>query len=102
MNKFYNSEQVLGKDGPIANCLENYEVRTEQLQMVKAIEKTGKVDHKLCISYSGANPLMAHLLKDRELKEKFSFETIINTAAVDDHGNYSCNLCLKVCRLNNR
>jgi epoxyqueuosine reductase QueG len=69
---------------------------------VNAIEKTGKVDHNVCIRYSGANPLMAHLLGDREIKEKFSFETILNTVGVDDHGSYLCNSCVKVCPLNRK
>jgi len=50
----------------------------------------------------GANPLMVHLLKDQKVKEKFSFETILNTVAVDDHGSYSYLQCLKACPLNKR
>lgn len=69
---------------------------------VNAINKTGKVDHNLCIRYSGSNPLMALALGDRSVKEKFSFETIINTVGVDDHGSYLCLECLKACPLNNR
>lgn len=65
-----------------------------------AIEKTGKVDHNLCIRYSSANPLLAHLLRDQAVKERFSFETMVNTVAVDDHGSYLCFQCLKVCPLN--
>ena len=68
---------------------------------VDAIEDTGKVDHNACIRHSGANPLMAHLLEDQKVKERFSFDTIVNTAGVDDHGTYSCHKCLKVCPLNN-
>lgn len=67
---------------------------------VHAIGKTGKVDHNSCIRYSGANPLLAHLLKDPEVKEKFSFETMLNTVGVDDHGSYTCFNCLRVCPLN--
>jgi epoxyqueuosine reductase QueG len=67
---------------------------------VNAIAETGKVDHNLCIRYSGANPLLTHLLEDPAAKEKFSFETIVNTVGVDDHGAYTCNSCLKVCPLN--
>jgi len=67
-----------------------------------AIGKTGKVDHNLCMRYSGANPLLAHLLEDRAVREKFSFETLLNTVAVDDHGSYLCFKCLKVCPLNRR
>jgi epoxyqueuosine reductase QueG len=69
---------------------------------VNAIKKTGKVDHNLCIRYSGANPLMALVLGDRNVKEKFSFETIVNTVGVDDHGSYLCLECLKACPLNKR
>jgi epoxyqueuosine reductase QueG len=69
---------------------------------VDAIQKTGKVDHDLCIRYSGANPLMTHLLADQKMKENFTFETILNTVGVDDHGSYKCNTCIKVCPLNYR
>jgi len=69
---------------------------------VEAIGETGKVDHNLCIRYSGANPLMAHLLRDEKMKERFSFETIVNTVGVDDHGSYLCFKCLKVCPLNKK
>ena len=43
---------------------------------------------------------MAHLVKDREVRERYSFETLLNTVAVDDHGSYLCIECLKVCPLN--
>jgi epoxyqueuosine reductase QueG len=69
---------------------------------VQAIEQTGNVDHNACIRYLGDNPLMSQLLSDKKMKERFSFETIVNTVGVDDHGTYSCNECLKVCPLNNR
>ncbi len=67
---------------------------------VNAISKSGKVDHDICIRYSGANPLLAHLLSDPDIKQKFSFETILNTVGVDDHGTYTCNNCMKACPLN--
>ncbi len=67
---------------------------------VKAIAKNGKVDHNLCIRYSGANPLLAHLLADREMKTRFGFETLLNTVSVDDHGMYTCSKCLESCPLN--
>jgi epoxyqueuosine reductase len=67
---------------------------------VNAISESGKVDHDICIRYSGANPLLAHLLADPNIKQKFSFETILNTVGVDDHGTYTCNNCMKVCPLN--
>jgi epoxyqueuosine reductase QueG len=67
---------------------------------VNAISQTGKVDHHLCIRYSGVNPLLTHLLADPHSKQKFSFETILNTVGVDDHGAYTCNNCMKVCPLN--
>ena len=69
---------------------------------VEAIERTGKVDHNRRIRYSGANPLMAHLLGDEKVKQGFSFETIVNTVGVDDHGSYLCFKCLKVCPLNKK
>ncbi len=68
---------------------------------VNAIEQTGNVDHNACIRHLGDNPLMSHLLSDQKIKEKFPFETIVNTVGVDDHGTYSCNECMKVCPLNN-
>lgn len=67
---------------------------------VKAISETGKVSHSLCIRHSGANPLLMHLLRDQDAKEKFSFETLLNTVGVDDHGTYSCFRCVEVCPLN--
>jgi epoxyqueuosine reductase QueG len=67
---------------------------------VNAIGTTGRVDHDICIRYSGANPLLAHLLADSGIKQKFSFETILNTVGVDDHGTYTCNKCMIVCPLN--
>jgi hypothetical protein len=41
-----------------------------------------------------------HLLRDQDAKEKFSFETLLNTVGVDDHGTYSCFRCVEVCPLN--
>lgn len=67
---------------------------------VQAIKRTGRVDHNLCIRHSGANPLLAHLLSDPSTKEKFPFDTILNTVAVDDHGSYTCFECVRVCPLN--
>jgi epoxyqueuosine reductase len=65
-----------------------------------AIDQSGKVSHNACIRHSGANPLLALVLKDSALKDKFSFETIVNTVGVDDHGTYTCFKCLEVCPLN--
>ena len=65
-----------------------------------AIAETGNVDHNLCIRHSGANPLLAHVLGDTGTREKFSFETVLNTVAVDDHGSYTCFECVRVCPLN--
>jgi epoxyqueuosine reductase QueG len=69
---------------------------------VDAIEKTGKVNHNECIRLSTSNPLLAHLAKDRDTKQSFSFEALLNTVAIDDHARYLCFKCLKVCPLNNR
>jgi epoxyqueuosine reductase QueG len=69
---------------------------------VKAIEKTGKVNHGVCMSYANSNPLLAHLLGDKSWKEKFSFETLMNTVGVDDHSSYSCYECLKARSLNKK
>ncbi len=67
---------------------------------VGAIDLTGRVDHKLCIRHSGANPLLANLLADRAIRDRFGFETLLNTVSVDDHGMYTCSRCLEVCPLN--
>lgn len=66
---------------------------------VRAIGKTGKVDHNTCIRYAHENPLLHHLLHDNP---RFSFETLVNTAGVDDHGTYLCFNCMKACPLNKR
>jgi epoxyqueuosine reductase len=67
---------------------------------VGAIGETGKIHHQQCIRASGANPLLSHLLRDGATKDKFDFETIVNTVSVDDHGAYTCFKCLEVCPLN--
>ena len=67
---------------------------------INAITKTGKVDHNKCIRHSGANPLLALALKNPRIKQKFSFETLVNTTGVDDHGAYLCSECLKACPFN--
>lgn len=69
---------------------------------VSAIDKTGKVNHNLCMSYANSNPLLVHLIEDESWREKFSFETIMNTVGVDDHSSYSCFECLKACPLNKK
>jgi hypothetical protein len=43
------------------------------------------------------NPMLQHLLHDRG---EFSFETLVNTVGVDDHGTYSCFECIRACPLN--
>lgn len=68
----------------------------------KAIARTGKVDHNLCVRYSTANPLLALALSNRKIRNKYSFETLLNTMAIDDHATYLCNECLKACPLNSR
>lgn len=72
----------------------------QQACPVGAIEKSGAVDHNLCVRYSGANPLLANLLADEKIKSKFGFETLVNTVSVDDHGMYTCSKCLQECPLN--
>lgn len=59
--------------------------------------KNGKVDHNQCIRHAHENPLLQHLLQD---DPTFSFETMINTVGVDDHGTYLCFACVKACPLN--
>ncbi len=69
---------------------------------VKAIKRTGKVDHNLCIRHSSSNPLLALVLESQSIRRSYSFDKILNTVAVDDHGTYSCLECLRACRLNAR
>ena len=68
----------------------------------KAIERTGKVDHNLCIRSSSSNPLLEHMLSEHTIGKKYTFETLLNTIAVDDHGVYSCFECIRACPLNSR
>ncbi|MFX1283202.1 MAG: hypothetical protein ACFFB5_06080 [Promethearchaeota archaeon] len=69
---------------------------------VRAINKTGKVDHNLCIRNGNTNPLMTHVLKDKELRRTVDFETIMNTVGIDDHSSYRCFECLRACPLNKK
>ncbi len=69
---------------------------------VNAIAVGGKVNHDLCMRHANSSPLLAHLLSDPTVKERFSFETMVNTVSVDDHASYSCLRCLKACPLNSR
>ena len=64
----------------------------------KAIDRTGKVDHNTCIRYANENPLLHHLLQEKP--RPFSFETLVNTVGVDDHGTYLCLECMRACPLN--
>jgi epoxyqueuosine reductase QueG len=68
----------------------------------KAIKRTGKVDHNSCIRYSSSNPLLKLVLDNKTTRENYSFETILNTVAIDDHGAYLCFKCMKACPLNKR
>ncbi len=67
-----------------------------------AIDRTGKVDHNLCIRHSSSNPLLSLVLENSRIGRNYSFETLLNTIAVDDHGTYLCIECLKACPLNSR
>ena len=69
---------------------------------VRAIRRTGKVDHNLCIRRSSSNPLLALMLNSQSIRRSYSFDKILNTVAVDDHGTYSCFECLRACPLNAR
>ncbi len=60
------------------------------------------VNHNLCIRNSTSNSLLALKLGDQEVGKNYSFEMLLNTIAVDDHGAYSCIECLKACPLNSR
>ncbi|MFX0070235.1 MAG: hypothetical protein ACFFAO_04005 [Candidatus Hermodarchaeota archaeon] len=67
---------------------------------VNAIDKTGKVNHDLCMRTANSNPLMALIFNNKELRKSIEFEEIINTIGVDDHAAYNCIKCLKACPLN--
>ncbi len=69
---------------------------------VNAIERTGEVNHSLCMGYANASPLLTQVLSDAAIKERFSFETVMNTVGTDDHASYSCFECLRVCPLNDK
>ncbi len=69
---------------------------------VKAIGRTGKVDHNLCIRYSSSNPLLALVLGNQKIRKDYSFDTLLNTIAVDDHGTYLCFECLRACPMNSK
>lgn len=68
----------------------------------KAIGRTGKVDHNLCIRHSSSNPLLKLVLDSKTIRRNYSFEALLNTVAVDDHGTYLCFECLKVCPMNRK
>ena len=58
----------------------------------------GPISSLICAENS--NPLLTHLAADPSMKKKFSFEIMLNTVGVDDHGTYNCFKCLEVCPLN--
>ena len=90
-------DEKLDKDICPADCFDCIDVCP-----AKAIERAGKVDHNLCIRYSSSNPLLELALEKQTIRKKYSFETLLNTIAVDDHGTYSCFECLRVCPLNKK
>lgn len=65
-----------------------------------AIDQTGKVNHSLCMRKANINPIMTHLIKEKELTKSIDFETILNTVGVEDHAIYICFNCLHTCPLN--
>ena len=89
--------EKLSEDICPSNCFDCIDVCP-----AKAIKRTGKVDHNLCIRHSSSNPLLALVLDNKNLRKNYPFETLLNTVAVDDHGEYSCFECLKACPLNSR
>ncbi len=95
-NKKLEPDEKLSQDICPSNCFDCIDVCP-----ANAIERTGKVDHNLCIRYSGSNPLLALVLGNQEIGKNYPFETLLNTIAVDDHATYSCIECLKACPLNN-
>jgi epoxyqueuosine reductase QueG len=67
---------------------------------VKAIDPSGRVNHRACMRFANVNPLMEHLLKETGVKEKYSLEILNNLIGVDDHSSYVCFECLKACPIN--
>jgi epoxyqueuosine reductase QueG len=67
---------------------------------VHAIDRSGKVDHNACMRHASVSPPLAAMIRDKAIKEQFSFEAILNTTTVDEHAVYACINCLKVCPLN--
>ena len=90
-------DEKLSEDICPSNCFDCIDVCP-----AKAIKGTGKVDHNLCIRYSSSNPLLTLVLGNQETRKNYSFDTLLNTIAVDDHGIYSCFECLRACPLNSR
>ena len=90
-------DEKLSEDVCPSNCSDCIDVCPAE-----AIKGTGKVDHNLCIRYSSSNPLLALVLGNKEIRKNFSFDTLLNTIAVDDHGVYKCFECLRACPLNNK
>jgi len=90
-------DEKLNEDICPSNCFDCIDVCP-----AKAIKRTGKVDHNLCIRYSSSNPLLALVLENQTIRRNHSFDTLLNTIAVDDHGIYSCFECLRACPLNSK
>ncbi|NPV90772.1 MAG: epoxyqueuosine reductase [Firmicutes bacterium] len=66
----------------------------------KAIQNDGKVRHDKCLRYFSASPMLDALLGDTRIKSRYSFDSLLHVAGVDDHGVYSCAECMKACPLN--
>jgi epoxyqueuosine reductase QueG len=66
---------------------------------VTAIDTAGKVDHEKCIRRANRNPTFWHLVRDRETRDKYPVDTLLNTVGADDHATYECNACLAACPL---
>ena len=67
---------------------------------VKAISRTGKVDHESCLRHSTRNPLFAEYARDKALRDRYGFDLLLNVLGVEDHSMYTCIECVRACPRN--
>ncbi len=67
---------------------------------VKAISRTGKVDHESCLRHSTRNPLFTEYSRDKALREKYGFDLLLNVLGAEDHSMYTCIECVRACPKN--
>jgi epoxyqueuosine reductase QueG len=67
---------------------------------VKAISRSGKVDHEMCLRHSTSNPLFAEYVGDEALRKKYGFDLLLNVLGAEDHSMYTCIECVRACPKN--